>query len=66
MTDLTAKQQTEQTEEVLELERLRLREDQLAEAMITDPLRFEEMLRNGELSDDVDAADEDDELDADV
>lgn len=53
---------TENTQkEALAQDELRLREDQLAMALIEDPVRYEQLLRDGELSDELDTgADGDD------
>jgi len=40
-----------QTKESLELRELRLRENQLEELLLTDPLKYEELILNGELVD---------------
>lgn len=38
-----------QTKDTLEVEELRLREQELAELQITDPLKYEQMLEDGDL-----------------
>jgi predicted Mrr-cat superfamily restriction endonuclease len=43
--------QVKQAREAFELDELRMREDQLAELLITDPARAEQMLIDGELED---------------
>lgn len=59
--DLTPEQHAENTKLTLELEELRMREEKLARALVEDPLEYERMLRDGELSDDVESSDESDE-----
>ena len=50
--DLTETQHNTLAKASLEKEELQTREDQLAELLVTDPLRYEEMLQNGDLTDD--------------
>lgn len=58
VTVLTEAQHLNQTQEVVLRDEVHLRQEQLAQAMIEDPLRWEELLRSGELTeDDVDTAD---------
>lgn len=59
---LTEEQHTKQATEALEMDELRLRQDQLAQALVEDPLKYEELLMQGELDDALDGADEDDDL----
>lgn len=49
--DLTTDQHEAQNKESVERDQLVLREEQLAEFLVTDPLRYEEMIRDGELGD---------------
>jgi hypothetical protein len=49
---LTEDQHTKQTADVIEHDQIRLREEELANALVEDPMRFENMLRSGELNDD--------------
>jgi hypothetical protein len=59
---LTTDQHEKQTKAVLEQETLRSREDRLAWALVSDPELYEQLLRDGELTNDaVDGADEDDD-----
>lgn len=48
-----AETQAKLAKKSLELDEMRLRDEQLGELVITDPLKYEELLRNGELSSDV-------------
>lgn len=48
-TALADSNHAEQQREALELEELRTREAQIEELLITDPLRAEEMIREGDL-----------------
>lgn len=48
----------ELTKEALEVEELRTKEEILAELIITNPLKAEEMIRNQELEDDTDESDD--------
>lgn len=52
--------QEQQLEENVELirEEIRTREEQLAELQITDPLKYEDLIERGELSESMDADDE--------
>lgn len=59
--DLSEDQHNQQAKESLEVDEIRLREEQLALALVEDPVRYEELLREGELSDDVDSADSEDD-----
>lgn len=59
--DLTDEQHQKLSLAALELDELQTREDQLAEALITDPLRYEELMRNGDLTDGMDASNDGDE-----
>ena len=52
--DLSEDEHSSQTKEALEIEELRLREQQLAQMLIEDPSRAEELLMDGELEDDGD------------
>lgn len=47
------------TQESIETDEVKLREAEIAELMLTDPRRAEEMIENGELEDDTDELDED-------
>lgn len=59
---LSEEQHQKQNAEALEQEELRTRDQQLAEALVTDPLKYEELLQSGELTNEsVDAANEDDD-----
>ncbi len=58
---LTEAQHDKQTEDSLLRSELLTRDEQLSQALIEDPVRFEEMLRNGELDDGVDASDDGDD-----
>lgn len=50
--DLTDEQHHALERTELETDELLTREDQLAELLVTDPLKYEEMLQNGDLTDD--------------
>lgn len=54
---LTDDQHKRQSEESLEMEQVRLREEQLARALVEDPVEYERLLSQGELSDELDTAD---------
>lgn len=49
-----------QTEEANLADELQTREDQLAEALLSDPLLAEQLIRDGELTEDSDGADSED------
>lgn len=63
VTALTEEQHETQTKEALELDELRTKEEQLARALIENPIEYERLLRDGELVDDVDTADSTDDGD---
>jgi hypothetical protein len=46
---LTEKQHIKMTKEQIEAEELRMRQEQMEEMLLSDPLQFEEMLQRGEL-----------------
>jgi hypothetical protein len=48
---LTEEQHHEQLKKVIEEEELRVREQQLEQLLITDPFKYEELVRQGELED---------------
>ncbi len=59
---ISDQQHKENTKELLEREEISLRDQEIAEMQITDPLGAEQMLLNGELEDaDSDGSDSDDE-----
>lgn len=60
--ELTEKQHASLKKDALEDEETRLRQERLALALVEDPVMFEQLLRDEELSDDVDSADSDDDL----
>lgn len=60
VTDLTEAQHQQQAKESLEDDEIRVRQERLERAMVEDPVLFEELLRQGELSDAVDSADDED------
>lgn len=58
--DLTEDQHRQQTKEAIEADEVSLREDQLARLLVEDPVRYEQLISAGELTD-VASADTDDE-----
>lgn len=60
--ELTEKQHDSLKKDSLEDEEMRLRQERLALAMVEDPVLYEQLLRDGELNDDVDSADSEDDL----
>lgn len=58
--DLTEEQHQNQTKQAIEAEEIRTREDQLARLLVEDPEAYEKLLRDGELTDAVDDADDGD------
>lgn len=61
--ELTDQQHEQMGKDALEDEELRTREEQLARFLVEDPVKYEELLRDGELTDDVDSTDSEDDLD---
>lgn len=61
MTVAPAIDHTKQTEDALELDELRTKEDRLNQLAIEDPVEFERQLANGELTKDDEPEDGDDE-----
>lgn len=59
VTVLTEEEHKKISKGALEVEEVRARERQLADLLITDPSKYEELLRNGDLSDDMDGTDND-------
>lgn len=59
--NLTEDQHKQQTKDSIEADELLLREDQLARALVEDPVRYEELLMQGELGDELDRADDADD-----
>ena len=59
--EMTEIQHTEQTKKAVEKDELLLREQQMAELMITDPLEYERQVNQGELEDDTDESADDDQ-----
>ncbi len=57
---LTEEQHEFQTKAAIEAEEVLTREDQLARALVEDPIRYEQLLVDGELSDELDTADDGD------
>lgn len=49
--EMTDMQHDQQTKDALENEELELRQQQIAELMVTDPLKAEELIERGELQD---------------
>lgn len=58
MNDLTDAQHKQQARDALELDEILTREDQLARALVEDPVLYEELLQQGELTDGMDDADD--------
>lgn len=58
--DLTGEQHYQQTKNAVEADEVSLREEQLARLLVEDPVKYEELLRDGELSDDMDSSDGED------
>ncbi len=58
---LSDTQHREQTQQAIEAQEIQMRERQMAELLITDPEAYERMLRDGDLSDGMDTADDGDE-----
>lgn len=58
---LTDEQHTKLAALALEQSELQHREDQLARALVEDPMLYEELLRQGDLSDELDGADHEDD-----
>lgn len=61
VTDLTEKQHVQQTKAAIEHDEILLREEQLARLLVEDPAKYEELLRDGELADALDGADDSDD-----
>lgn len=59
--ELTETQHKKIEKNNLEAEETRLREERLALALVEDPVLYEQLLRDGELSDDVDTAESEDD-----
>lgn len=51
-TEIAELNHVSQSQDALELDELQEREDQIAELLLTDPLRAEELIRDGELEED--------------
>ncbi len=51
VTEITEEQHDQMTRDAVEAEEVNLREDRLAQMFIEDPVRAEELLRDGELED---------------
>ena len=60
---LTKEQIETLAQSTLETEQKRLREDRMAQALIEDPDLYEQMIRDGELKDAVDASRDEDDID---
>jgi hypothetical protein len=60
VTALTEKEHQEQNSTALEADEVRLREEQLARALVEDPVAYERLLRDGELTDGIHDVDDDD------
>lgn len=58
---LTDKQHEQMGKDSLLQEELRTREDELARLLVEDPVKYEELLRDGDLTDDVDQSDSEDD-----
>lgn len=58
---MTEEQHQNLAKAALEHDELLMREEQLARALVEDPDRYEELLSRGELSDDLDSADDEDD-----
>lgn len=61
--NITDEQHETQSKASLEAEEVLLREEQLARALVEDPVRFEELLRNGDLGDELDSSNDSDGID---
>lgn len=59
--DMSEAQHQSIAQATLERDEISLREEQLARALVEDPDRYEELLARGELSDELDGADEQDD-----
>lgn len=59
--DLTEEQHQTQSRQSLEDEEIKTREERLARLLVEDPMAYEQMLRDGELTDAVDSADDGDD-----
>jgi Tfp pilus assembly pilus retraction ATPase PilT len=60
--DLTEAQHEKQNKDSIEMDEILLREEKLARALVEDPSEYERLLERGELSDDVDSADDADDI----
>lgn len=59
---LTDENHKKQQSDYLETEQMKLREEQLARALVEDPVKYEELLRTGDLTDGLDSPDGDEEF----